>query len=182
MTDGYRAKTEKIHNGQLAEICLSRPRVLLLGDSYFHRLCWSKPLKDMLPKEYGILAVGGDRIEGLVWCINNTPSFPSSVERIVVFIGINDLMHGVTTEQIVSGLTSVFSILRHRLPGVTLNLMDYPSPPKVPPTLDLNSRIESIGVPVIRPWNFKPEFVDGVHLTADSYKMMINQLDTGGVH
>lgn len=76
-------------------------------------------------------AVVADRIEDVTWGVNAGELDALHPKRIVLLVGVNDLLAGETVDQVVSGISKLVSAVKTRQPAASIVLIgllpvDYP--------------------------------------------------------
>lgn len=91
--------------------------ILLLGDSIIHgwdREVWNSHFKDVQMVNWGI---EGDRIEQLIWRIDNGELEKSRIKSIIIQAGTNNIAED-SPEDIYTGIRTIIKIIQNRLPGM----------------------------------------------------------------
>lgn len=115
----YREATKQVHSNQVVkfqEMLNSgvNPITLIIGSSVMERFDWFA--KKTFPAHVVLLAKGGDKIEHLLWRLNNTPN-SDKVTKIIIQIGTNNLtVKNITTEQLSNGCVQVVTLLKNKFP------------------------------------------------------------------
>eukprot|EP00112_Aurelia_sp_Birch-Aquarium-sp1_P024217 Seg7544.1 transcript_id=Seg7544.1/GoldUCD/mRNA.D3Y31 product="Platelet-activating factor acetylhydrolase IB subunit beta" protein_id=Seg7544.1/GoldUCD/D3Y31 len=101
---------------------LLRPEVVFTGDSLIHRMqdteTWEKMFKPMKAVNFGI---GGDKIENVLWRLQNGELESVKPKLFVVLVGTNNIDN--TCDEIVEGLETIAWTINQRHPQTKILIL-----------------------------------------------------------
>ena len=105
--------------------------LVFLGDSITYRwLTVGRSVWDasFVPSGALDLGIDGDTTQNVLWRIDHAGLAGLAPSRLVLLIGVNDLVHGVTPLDTAHGIRSVAADVRAHLPGTSVLLLEvYPT-------------------------------------------------------
>eukprot|EP00047_Mylnosiga_fluctuans_P017120 m.58872 g.58872 ORF g.58872 m.58872 type:complete len:410 (-) comp6930_c0_seq2:65-1294(-) len=137
----YRAATAERHAEQVAGFTAATT-TLLVGDSIIERLVWFAQAH--FSRETLVLAKGGDRIEHLLWRLQETPDSPT-IARVVLIIGTNNLGGKATPTAIATGIAQVVTVLRVKYPAAAIDVLPLYNRASISPSIisEVNSTAQA---------------------------------------
>ncbi len=157
---GYRERTHNTHLRRDLPRVKDRTKsveVVFIGDSHFERLLTFGNLKNHLPKNACIAAVGGDKIEHVMYRLESalgilhTLSKRKETRKVVFMAGGNNGLHtGVRNvraniDEMVNNVRYIIALIQQYLPGAGIYIWAIPTDPALCPDIDTyNRKLESM--------------------------------------
>ncbi len=127
MRDGQPSKGYlKTHEDLIAEVKKKNPDLVLIGDSitYNWKAHGKKVRVQYMDKwNYVNLGLGGDRIENIIWRMQNGEIDNCKPKLAVLLAGTNNIPRKVTVDQIVSGMKVLLNTLQEKQPQMKIVLV-----------------------------------------------------------
>jgi lysophospholipase L1-like esterase len=189
----------KRHNDILAKAAKGQHDVLLLGDSItqgweLNRVAWEHEMQGLPTQKVLNAGISSDRIEHILWRVENGLFASAKPKVCVLMAGINNLALA-TPETIAGGIAKLIDAIKQRSPQTKVLVLgvlpsgqeaDHPRRSKIKSINDLLAKVAissgseflDTGSRFLGPDGTLPETVsfDGVHLTRQGYEIWASAL------
>ncbi|XP_044738649.1 platelet-activating factor acetylhydrolase IB subunit alpha2-like [Chrysoperla carnea] len=154
-----------MHNRYVNEAKTCEPDVIFIGDSIIQQLQFSD-LWDKISSLHCLnFGIGGDRVENVLWRLQNGElECSSTVKIIVLFVGTNN--YNSKAEEIVEGIEECIQVIRKKLGHCHIVIPTLLPRGQTPNKLrDLNNEVNTLLLKKFRtPIDSKPELEQNIHI------------------